>query len=367
MRQQLYGTKLSINLTYLKNNFNFLKSINQKLRIIAMVKANAYGHGDILITKQLEELGVDYFGVADFEEGIRLRQNQINSRIMIMNPSINNLTEIIKYNLEPVVYSMDIFYALIKCIKKEKIKNNIHFHVKINTGMNRWGFDVEELVTLMSQIKINSQLILTSVYSHLASSDTPIHDNFTNLQVNKLISAHEILTNELGGFYPLHIFNSNGILRHLESSDKFTFCRLGMLLYGGINHPKLSPISELSSTVLQVREVGKNESIGYYRKFVTKRKIKIAVIPFGYADGLQRSWGNGVLKFFYKGHLLPTVGHISMDSCIVDVSMVDNISVGDEIFFFCNERPVWDLARELNSISYEILSTLSKRIKRVVY
>ncbi|MBJ04608.1 MAG: alanine racemase [Flavobacteriales bacterium] len=367
MKDQLYSTKLSINSSSLEKNLNYFKSNNKGTKIIAMVKANAYGHGDIQITKKLEYFGVEYFGVADFEEGIRLRKNQISSRIMVMNPSVNSLSAIIRYNLEPVIYNIELFNSLIQCSKALKSKNKIYFHVKINTGMNRWGFDIIELPTLIKNIKNNPQLILTSLYSHLSSSETQANDSFTLSQIKKIINCQQIFLDYLGDLYPTHILNSSGTLRQFKSNNNFNLCRIGMLLYGGINHPEISPISELSSTILQIRQIQKNESVGYYRNFIAKKKMKIALIPFGYADGLQRSWGNGVLKFYYNGHFLPTVGHISMDSCIVDVSCIENISIGDEIYFFCNKRPVWDLARELNTISYEILSTLSQRIKRIIY
>ena len=373
MKQDLYGTRLYINYSHLKHNFNYLKSIAPDFKIIAMVKANAYGHGDIHIAEKMESFNIDYFGVADFEEGLRLRNNRIKTPIIVMNPGINNIPIIIENDLEPVIYNYPIFSKVVKYTKmyfnEKSIDNNqkkIPVHIKINTGMNRWGFDLSEIPTLIKELKNNKSIIIGSIYSHLASAENSKHDVFTKNQIHQLVEIREIFQKQFDYSINTHILNSSGLLRGI-GIDKLNYLRTGILLYGAENHQFLKPIGELKCPVSQIRTINIGDSIGYERKYIAKNKLKIGIIPFGYADGLQRSWGNGVLKFYYNNQLLPTIGNISMDSCAVDLSTANNISVGDDVLYFGEKRPIWELSQELNTIPYEIISTLSRRIKRIYY
>jgi len=366
MKKDLYGTRLYVNLNSLEKNIKVLKTIHKNTKIIAMVKANAYGHGDIVIAKKMENCGISYFGVADFEEGIRLRNNGVQQSIMVMNPGVNNLEAIIKHNIDPVIYNKTMLSALIQYVNNTNpTLNKVQIHIKINTGMNRWGFDISELPEILWELKNQQRIQVVSIYSHLASADISSDDFFTLNQIKKLLNASALFTKELNYKTPIHILNSSGVLRGFNTSQKFHYSRVGIMLYGGGDHPKLDPISELRCTISQIREVDNGASIGYQRKFISDRKLRIGIIPFGYADGLQRQWGNGVLKFYFQNQFIPTVGNISMDSCIVDLSAIDNISVGDDVVYFGEKRPIWDLANELGTIPYEITSTLSMRIKRI--
>ena len=367
MKDALYGTQLHINFSFLKNNIAYLKQQIGHNNIIAMVKANAYGHGDILISQKMQEFGIKYFGVADFDEGIRLRKNGINQSIMVMNPGDQNIHTIINHGLEPVVYNHAILNSLIQSIRLlNPVKSQkIPIHIKINTGMNRWGFIYSELKELITKIKLQQNIKIVSIYSHLSSAENLNDDVFTFSQIKKITSVKNLFNNNFNYDIKTHILNSAAILRPLCIDFEFDFVRVGMLLYGGVEHKKIQPISELSCPISDIRIIHPSDSVGYKRAYIAKKKIKIGIIPFGYADGLQRSWGNGKLNFSYNKQMVPTIGNISMDSCVVDLTDIQNIDIGDKIVYFGCERPIWDLARELNTIPYEIVSTLSQRIKRV--
>ena len=367
MKQDLYGTRLYVNYSHLNYNISYIKKQAKNVKIIAMVKANAYGHGDIAISRTLQALDiVDYFGVADFEEGVRLRNHDITVPIMVMNPGLNNISAIIENNLEPVIYNNSIFSKLIEYMKNtnKNLQDNVRVHIKINSGMNRWGFNSSDIPVFIQKLVGQKNITLGSVYTHLASAENKKDDVFTKHQINELIKAQKLFQKEFN--YPIntHISNTSAFLRNFES-NQLNYMRTGLLIYGGIEHKLLKPIAELKCPILQIREIEAGDSVGYGRNFIAQSNLKIGVLPFGYADGLQRAWGNGVLKFYFQSQLVPTVGNISMDSCIVDLSAIDNISVGDDVIYFGEKRPIWDLANELDTVPYEITSTLSRRIKRV--
>ena len=361
MNSSLYGTRLYINCDLLKKNVNYFKNNFPFCNIMAVVKANAYGHGDLEISSQLKKAGITLFAVADFEEGIRLRSVLKESTIMVMNPGINNLKTIIKHELEPVIYSNFMLEQLLSFSSMSKTLINIH--IKLNTGMNRWGFNKDEVRLAIKKIDEHSNICIKSMYSHLASSEDLKHDQFTELQIETLFKIKQE-TKDIS-MSNIHMFNSHGSLRFLNKKNNNQVIRLGISLYGGIYNDNISPISELKCTVNQIRTIHAGEHVGYNLEYTATKSMKIGIISLGYADGLQRSWGNGILKFYYNGQLTPTIGNISMDSCIIDLSDLNNIREGDDVIYFGLERPIWTLAQELNTIPYEIISSLSKRIKRI--
>ena len=377
MREALYGTRLYINCKKLQSNINYFKRILNQSEIIAMIKANAYGFGDVSMTKKMEEFGVNYFGVADFEEGVRLRDNGINSKIMVMNTSKSSIPMIIQYKLEPVIYSMDLLNAMIDQIDQILINETNEpypIHIKINTGMNRWGFNIEEIPELIKQLQTFSKhLIINSLYSHFPSAKNQSDNIFTMQQIELFLKITRMFQEGFDYNISQHIHNSAGSMNFTKTVSPFNFSRIGIGLYGLLKDPNLQSIGELRCRISQVRDLKTMETVGYNRAFVSNKEMKIATIPFGYADGLQRSWGNGKLKFYYKGHLLPTVGDISMDSCSIDVSdlfhhfqgLENNTLVNEEIIYFGKDRPIWELSEELETIPYEIVATLSRRIKRI--
>ena len=377
MREELYGTRLYINLKKLHSNINHFKKIFNHTKIIAMIKANAYGFGDVVMTQKMEEFGINYFGVADFEEGVRLRNNGINSKIMVMNTSKSSIQMIINHKLEPVIYSMDILHAMIQKIDKICINQKTQpypIHIKINTGMNRWGFNREEIPDLIAQLQLTSkQLIVKSLYSHFSSAQNERDNPFTIKQIDDFLKITSMFKEGFNYNISQHIHNSSGSMNFKKTILPFNFARIGIGLYGFLKDSNLQPIGELRCRISQVIDLKKNDTVGYNRVFVANKEMKIATVPFGYADGLQRSWGNGILKFYYKGYLLPTVGHISMDSCSIDVTdlfrhfeeLDNNSLINEEIIYFGQDRPIWELSKELKTIPYEIVASLSRRIKRI--
>ena len=230
MNQKLYGTRLYINCADLERNINYIRN-NSKMQIIAMVKANAYGHGDIMFCKQIEKLGIKYFGVADFEEGLRLRNSGIMHPIMVMNPGIKNIPTILNNNLEPVIYNLDILHQLTNMVDSKTINySNIPIHIKLNTGMNRWGLNESEIPVLVKKITDNRGIKILSIYSHLASAD---HDDaFTKQQISVFKTMVLSITEKFNYNIKTHIYNSRGFLKFHNPLDTYTFARIGIALYG---------------------------------------------------------------------------------------------------------------------------------------
>ena len=231
MKQELYGTRLHVNCSYLEHNINFLKRITPRITIIAMVKANAYGHGDIFMTQKMEKFGINYFGVADFEEGVKLRKNGITSPIMVMNPGDKNISTIIENNLEPVIYNNSILSSLINTFKLNKQKNT-PVHIKVNTGMNRWGFMLSEIPDLIVELKKINNIRIQSVYSHLASAENEIDDSFTRDQIMTLKKIQTLFNKNFNYEIKAHILNSSALLRNFTLDNAFNYVRVGLLLYG---------------------------------------------------------------------------------------------------------------------------------------
>ena len=369
MESKLYGTRLYISSSKLEHNVIFLKRHFNYNNLIAMVKANAYGYGDIGITQALQNMGINIFGVADFDEGLRLRKYGIKGSIIVMNPGLYNLQFIIENEMEPVIYNQETLLRLTQILKNNKLNKTlpirtIDVHIKVNTGMNRWGFNVPHLPKLISSLEKLQRVHVKSVYSHLSSSSSLQDDSFTRDQINQFKIVRKLFNTQFK--YPInyHLFNSSAFLRDFQLENPHSI-RAGILLYGAINNKHLKSIAELRCAISDIRIVKAGDTVGYRRSYKAKKQMKIGVLPFGYADGLQRAWGNGTLKFFYNENLLPTIGDISMDSCIIDLSDLSDISVGDDVIYFGEKRPIWDLAKELNTIPYEITSALSRRIKRI--
>lgn len=352
-----YETTLTIDLKKLEHNYNYLKSLlNTNTEIIAVVKAFAYGHGDIKICKKLESIGVKTFWVADFEEGVNLRKNNISSNIIVANPGNKSIEHIIKYKLDIVIHNHHLLNYYINSNKK------INAHIKFNTGMNRYGFDYKEIEDIAKKIKENSFLNIKSICSHLSSADDVNNIKFNLNQINnfkKVSSKFERLVKKK---INKHLLNSHGVLNFSEY--QFNQVRIGIGLYGGINNENLSPIGKFNSVIAESRDISKGESIGYSSSFVAKKSLNISVIPVGYADGLNRNFGNNIGRVLIDGKLCPIVGDISMDSFIADTSEI-NCKVGDNVEIFGPKNSVLNLSKRINTIPYEIYSTLNRRIKRI--
>tara|TARA_B100000886_G_scaffold234436_1_gene163917 strand:+ start:2234 stop:3316 length:1083 start_codon:yes stop_codon:yes gene_type:complete len=352
-----HETILHINLTTLEANFNFLKSkLPKGIKTIAVVKAFAYGLGDIEISKFLEKLGVHAFWVADFEEGVQLRKEGISKGIIVANPAYKSINTIIKYQLEPVIFNHRLLELYANC--KEKVS----IHLKFNTGMNRYGFETSDLQKISLLLKNNPQLNVESVCSHLSSSNDPNKDDFSEVQIQRFKNICENLENHLEINIPSHVMNSNGAMRFNTNSNEWV--RLGIALFGGLEHPKLKQIFSLKSIISQTRLIKKGQCVGYQNSFVADKDLHIAVIPVGYADGLNRKLGNQNGQVFINDTACRIIGDISMDSFVADISEV-YAKEGQEVTIFSPKYSVSKLANDLDTIPYEIMATLNRRIKRI--
>ena len=350
-------TILHIDLNKLERNYNYLKSlIKSNTQIIGVVKAFAYGHGDIEIAKKLEKIGVYALWVSDIEEAIKLRKAEIDGKIIVANPGYQSYDEIIKYNLDVIVYNQKLL--LLYCTKKSPI----NLHLKFNTGMNRYGFDEKEINIIAKKIIENKQLNLLSICSHLASSENINKKKFTISQIEKFEKINCDFKKLYNKEFNSHILNSNGVLNYPEY--QFNMVRLGIGLYGSANNKNLKQISKLTSIIVQIRRIKKGEYIGYGSCFIAQRKMQIAIVPVGYADGLNRKFSDNNGVVIVKKLKCKILGAISMDSLTIDISNLD-INEGDKVEIFGENLSVLEIANKINTIPYEVYSTLNKRIKRV--
>ena len=352
-----HETILHINLNTLEANFNFLKSkLPDGIKTVAVVKAFAYGLGDIEISKYLEKLGVHAFWVADFEEGVQLRKEEISKPIIVANTGYKNVDTIIQYQLEPVIFNHRLLELYANC--KEKVS----IHLKFNTGMNRFGFETSDVQKIVSTLKNNPQLSVESICSHLSSSNDSDKDNFSEQQIRQFKDVCKNLEDSLGIHIPSHIMNSNGAIRFGVDSNEWV--RLGIALYGGLEQPNLKQIFSLKSIISQIRFIKKGQKVGYQNSFIADKDMHIAIIPVGYADGLNRKLGNQNGQVFIKDNACRIIGDISMDSFIADISAV-YAQEGQEVTIFSPKYSVSKLANDLDTIPYEIIATLNRRIKRI--
>ena len=352
-----HETILYVDLKALENNFNYLKNkLQSDTKIIAVVKAFAYGHGDVAIAKKLEELGVDAFWVADFEEGVNLRKAGILKRIIVANPGAKSYSEIVKYDLDPVIYN----FRLLEIFGENSTP--ISVHIKFNSGMNRYGFNLEEIDTLTSILKEFPHLKIESICSHLAVADDKLKDDFTQKQFQKFGVFCNLFSKKLNVKVERHILNTAGVLRFPGQQKEMV--RIGIGLYGIGEDKNLIAVGKLVSNIAQIRILKKGEKVGYDTSFVAKTEMKIAVVPLGYADGINRKLGSKKEKVLINNTLAPILGKISMDSFMVDISGI-NTKEGGLVTVFGQENSVAEIAKSLDTIPYEILATLNRRIKRV--
>ncbi len=366
LEAKVHQTVLEVDLDAIMHNFKYFKGrLKPETKIICMVKAFGYGVGSYELAKTLQDQGCDYLAVAVADEGGELRHEGITMPIMVMNPEMYAFSTLFDYNLEPEVYSFGILNALIKEAGHRGI-TNYPVHIKLNTGMNRLGFDPQDIRELAELLKSQQAIKVRSVFSHLAASDSPDYDNFTRLQMQKFAALSSELESLL--VYPMakHILNSAGMERFPEFQQNMV--RLGIGLYGisAVNAQLLKPVATLKTRILQIRDVKAGETVGYNRSGVITRDSKIACLPIGYADGLDRHLGNGNTSFLINGELCPTVGNICMDICMADVTNT-TAQEGDEAIIFGKEIPITQLSQKLGTIPYEILTSISPRVKRVYF
>ena len=367
LEQKVHETILEVNLNALVDNLNFYRSfMKPETKIVCMVKADAYGAGAVEVAKTLQDHRVDYLAVAVADEGVTLRKAGITQNIMIMNPEMTSFKTMFEYELEPEVYSFRLLEALIKAARKEGI-TGYPVHIKLDTGMHRLGFntslDVEKLIDILHH---QQAVVPRSVFSHFVGSDSANFDEFSALQFERFDKASKRLQAAFPHKILRHMDNSAGIEHFPER--QLDMCRLGIGLYGvdSIDNRILNTVSTLKTTILQLRHVPKEDTVGYSRKGVLTRDSVIAAIPIGYADGLNRHLGRGRCYCLVNGKKAPYVGNICMDVAMIDVTDID-CKEGDIVEIFGNHLPVTVLSDCLDTIPYEVLTGISNRVKRVYF
>lgn len=368
LEEKAHATVLEIDLNALVHNLKVFQSrLSPNTKLMAMVKAFAYGASAIEVATLLEFHQVDYFAVAYTDEGVALRRAGIKTPIMVLNPEERSFAAIIKYKLEPEIYSFELFHKFSKAVELSDFDGAFPVHIDIDTGMKRLGFESEDIEQLIALCKVDKNLKVVSVFSHLAGSDEEDLDEFTREQIARFKNVSDQFTEVLGGGILRHISNSGGIERFSEAN--FDMVRLGIGLYGYSSkwQNELQTVTRLKTSVSQIKRVKKGESIGYGRKGRADKDTKIATIAIGYADGLNRLLSNGLGEVYVRGQRVPIVGNICMDMAMIDVGSIPDIKVGDSVEIFGENIPVAELAAKLNTIPYEVFTAVSERVKRVFF
>lgn len=360
-------TVLEIDLNALKHNFKYLKSkINSTTKFLAVVKAFGYGTDACIIANYLEKLKVDYFAVAYTKEGVALRNAGIKKPILVLHPQIIDFKIIIEHCLEPNLYSKRIFNAFINIAEKEQQKN-YPIHIKFNTGLNRLGFNFSDIGFITLKVNNSPWVKVSSVFSHLVASEDLNERNFSLKQIALFKKISNLFSSKIGYTPILHMLNTSGILNYPEA--QFDMVRSGIGLYGFANNDietkKLQNVASLKSIISQIHHIKKGESVGYNKAFIAENNIKTATLPIGHADGIHRAFGNGNGFVTIKGKKALIIGNVCMDMLMVNITGID-CHEGDEVIVFDNQKTVNQLASNIHSISYEILTSISQRIRRVV-
>ena len=366
LEKKVHETILEVNLSAIVHNFNVYRSkLKPETKMVCMVKASGYGVGSYELAKTLQEHHCDYLAVAVADEGAALRKEGITIPIIVMNPEFSSFNTLFEYNLEPEVYSFRLLNAMIRETERRGIIA-YPVHVKIDTGMHRLGFQPDEVIALCERLKTQSGVRVRSVFSHLVGSDSYVFDDFTHEQIEKFQHAAAALEEGLEHKVIKHILNTGGIERFTEY--QMDMVRLGIGLYGvsASGMAGLQTVSTLKTTILQIQHVPAGDSIGYSRRSYVNRDSRIAIIPIGYADGLDRHFSNGHGEVVVRGKRCPIIGNICMDACMVDVTDCD-AEEGDSVIVFGKELPVEELSDRLKTIPYEILTSVSPRVKRIYY
>jgi len=376
LQQKAHETVLEINLDALVHNLNYFRAkLKPEVQTMVMVKAFSYGSGSFEIANLLQFHQVDYLAVAYADEGVELRKAGITMPIMVMSPEEESLDALLSWNLEPEIYSFRILRMLEEAMKRNDLtsKHEVRIHLKLDTGMHRLGFCEPDLEKLTGILKQNPQYKVRSIFSHLAASEEPVQDSFTQEQFTRFLEMIGRIKGKLDYPVMLHILNSAGISRFPEM--QLNMVRLGIGLYG-VGHnseeqQKLRNVSRLRTVITQIKRVKKGETVGYNRKGIAERDTMIAVVPVGYADGLNRRLGNGCGKMLVNGESAPLIGNVCMDLCMLDITGIVEagtmVEEGDEVVVFGDTMPVFILAETLQTIPYEIMTGISRRVKRIYY
>ena len=365
---QALETTVEIDLNALQHNFEYFKSkINDNTKVLAVVKAFAYGSDANIIAKQLEKLNIDYFAVAYVNEGVALRDAGIKSPILVLHPQEINFNILIDKCLEPNLYNAKVLNAFI-AVAEAKKQNNYPVHIKFNTGLNRLGFWETDVDYIIDKLKNAPQVKVKSIFSHLAASEDLTEKDFTLSQINAFKVIAKEFEKKIGYKPVLHQLNTSGILNYAHEAQ-FDMVRIGIGLYGFANDivytSELKNVINLKSVISQIHLIEKGETVGYNRAYKAPDFMKTATIPIGHADGIHRALGNGKGYVRIHNQIAPIVGNVCMDMIMVNITNID-CHEGDEVIIFDSQKIINDFAERANTISYEILTAISQRVKRIV-
>ncbi len=367
LEQRSHTTTLEVDLDAMVHNLNYFRAkMGAGVRLVAMVKAAGYGTGDFEVAQMLAHQGVDYLAVAFADEGVLLRDRGITMPIVVLNADEGSFRQMVRYRLEPEIYNLRSLENFVEAVRRAG-EESYPIHVKLDTGMHRLGFMEGEIDGLLEALASSSEVKVASIFSHLNGSDTPSLDDYTRAQIARFDRMSRRIADSLG--YPVlrHTAQSAAIERFPEA--RFDMCRLGLGLYGfGWSHnAALRPVSTLRTRIVQLKHLAAGDAVGYGRAGLLQRDTLTATIPVGYADGLDRKLGEGGWAMRVKGMPAPIVGRVCMDSCMIDVTDIPGVREGDEVVVFSAEEgnDLETMARELGTIPYEIMTSISGRVKRV--
>lgn len=366
LEQKTHNTVLEVNLNALLHNLKVYRSyLSPETKLLVMVKASAYGSGSLETAKVLEYQKVDYFGVAYADEGVELRKNGIKTPILVLNPEAATFAQLVKHELEPEIYNLKQLKELVRFLALRN--KQIGIHLKLETGMNRLGFEEEDLTELGTILQDNPSIKVLSIFSHLAGSEAGAHDDFTTKQAARFRNNYEAVCRFLTYRPFRHILNSSGIARFPE--HQMEMVRLGIGIYGTEGNPvlaeKLRVVNTLKARISQIKNLEEGDTVGYGRQGIIKQKTRSATISVGYADGLLRAAGNGKFSVLLHGKRAPIIGNICMDMCMVNVTNIPEAKEGDEVIIFGENPRVEELAQVLGTIPYEVFTNTSERVKRI--
>jgi alanine racemase len=368
LRFKTHKTILQVSLPAIVNNLNYYRSfLKPDTKMVAMVKALCYGLGDAELLTELIYHNIDYLAVAYTDEGVWLRQRHIHTPIIVLGAEVHSFEMMLNWGLEPEIFNFYYLEKLIKILSYHTEIKEFKIHLKFDTGMHRLGFEWQDIDRLMAIIKRSPQLKIMSLFSHLAAAEDEREDAFTRGQIALFKQICDRITPQLP--YPVlcHILNSAGISRFADEAQ-LDMVRLGLGLYGysqGTKDlPHLQDPVTLKTVITEVKSIGKGETVGYNRTFMAQEAMTLAIIPIGYADGLPRELSNGIGKVLVKGKLVPIIGKICMDMCMIDVSGL-SVSEGDEVEVYGHSNPLDEVAASIGKTPYELLTAIARRVPRV--
>jgi len=360
-------TRLEIDLHSLRHNYSYLRNkVAPSVKVMAVVKAFGYGSDAPDVAQELVSLGVDYFAVAYVSEGVVLRNAGITTPILVLHPQADTFDQLMENCLEPSIYSVRMM-ELFTAFAKEKGQENYPIHLKFNTGLNRLGFLNTDVPLILDRLRKNVSVKVTSLFSHLVASEDPAEEEFTLHQILQFTNISKELLQGLDYVPFLHMTNTSGVINYPRAH--FDCVRIGIGLYGYGNNKEetkhLKPVARLKSVISQIHYIKPGQSIGYNRAYKATKEIVTATLPIGHADGISRALGNGVGYVIIAGKKAPIVGNVCMDMVMVNITGIA-CKEGDDVDVFGEITSAETLASEMHSISYELLTAIGQRVKRVV-